>query len=59
MKNDDPDAGRSDSKAGFIENIRKQYQERARGQILKEYPQIQDQVTSKVQERQNLRMPSL
>ena len=59
MKNDDPAAGESYSKAGMIKSIMDQYREGARSQLLKEYPQLQQEVTEKTQARQALRMPVL
>lgn len=59
MKNDDPGAGDSYSKAGMIKSIMDQYREGARGQLLKEYPQLQHEITEKTQTRQALRMPVL
>ena len=58
MKNDDPAAG-VNSKADMIRSIMNQYREGAKQQLLKEYPELQHEVTEKQQQRQSLRMPTL
>lgn len=58
MKNDDPAAG-VNSKADMIRSIMNQYRDGAKRQMLKEFPELQSQVTEKTQQRQALRMPSL
>ena len=61
MKNDDPGAG-SNSKAGMIRSIMNQYREGAKNPtngLLKEYPELQQEVTEKAQQRQSLRLPGV
>jgi hypothetical protein len=55
MKSDGPDG----MKAEMIRSVINQYRDGAKQQVLKEFPQLQTEVTQKAQDRQALKMPSL